>query len=89
MSRRFEPRSHALLDFPGDVVVDTFPLPSACVCHFRESPLGLSQRGLVGAAAADSRAKDAADSGAKEAAADGEEEGEDDPRCIDVRRSRS
>ena len=88
MSRRFEPRSHALLDFPGDVVVDTFPLPSACVCHFRESPLGLSQRGLVGAAAAaDSRAKDAADSGAKEAAADGEEEGEDDPRCIDVTRS--
>jgi hypothetical protein len=27
------------LTLAGDVVVDTFPLPSACVCHFRESPL--------------------------------------------------
>ena len=28
-----------MAEFSGDVVVDTFLLPSACVCHFRESPL--------------------------------------------------
>ena len=33
----------------GDVVVDTFLLPSACVCHFRESPLAEITSRLGGA----------------------------------------
>ena len=36
----------------GDVVVDTFPLPSACVCHFRESPLTSDLTARDGLAAA-------------------------------------
>ena len=71
-----------LLEFAGDVVVDTFALPSACVCHFRESPLAAPQIDLStrlgGAANADTGAKDKAEG---RGADDGEEEA-DDPRCV-------
>ena len=35
------------VDQRGEVVVDSFPLPSACLCHFRtDPPFGLRNSGL-------------------------------------------
>ena len=43
------PRVKSVGHVSGDVVVDTFLLPSACVCHFRESPLAEITSRLGGA----------------------------------------
>ena len=65
----------------GDVVVDTFLLPSACVCHFRESPLAEITSRLGGA-----EVRSKSDS-AGQIAESREDKGAADPRCEEEQNS--
>ena len=64
----------------GDVVVDTFLLPSACVCHFRESPLAEITSRLGGA-----EVRSKADSAGP--LAESREDKGADPRCEEEQNS--
>ena len=60
-------------------MVDTFLLPSACVCHFRESPLAEIQTRLAASSEAIAKTNSAAVAEGREASSDKQV----DPRCED------
>ena len=79
---RKSPRVTSVGLISGDVVVDTFLLPSACVCHFRESPLAEITSRLGGA-----EVRSKSDS-AGQIAESREDKGADaDPRCEEEQNS--
>jgi len=71
------------LDESGDVVVDTFLLPSACVCHFRESPLAEISTRLAANSEVLAKTNSAASAEAREAS----DKQADDPRCEETENS--